>query len=177
MSAGVDTNNNKNKNKTRAKKSTFRIDMAPMCDLGFLLITFFMFTTTFSKPNILQLNMPSKALIDPNNLPTVKNNNSLTIILGKDNKIYYHQQELASLTPSNLIETDYSKNGIRTVILNAAKNADQDKFTVIIKPTNDSNYKNLVDLLDEMQITNSERFSVGKITQQETDVYKQKQNN
>jgi biopolymer transport protein ExbD len=178
MSAGVDTSNSgKGDGKVRAKKMNLTVDMAPMCDLGFLLITFFMFTTTFSKPNIMHLNMPPKVEIPPSSIPEIKTNNSLTIILGKDDKIYWHQQEQKDLNASTLMESDYSKEGIRKEILRAQKQADQNKFTVIIKPTDDSSYKNLVEILDEMEITNSDRYGIKELSSKEKAVYKEKVNN
>ncbi|MDR2122022.1 MAG: biopolymer transporter ExbD [Flavobacteriaceae bacterium] len=175
MSAGVDTSSSgKDGGKVRSKKMNINIDMAPMCDLGFLLITFFMFTTTFSKPNIMHLNMPPKVDIPKADIPEIKTKNSFTVILGKDDKIYWHQQEQPDLTTENLIESNYSKDGIRKEILRAQREADQDKFTVIIKPTDDSTYKNLVDVLDEMEITNSGRYGIKDLSSKEKDVYQQK---
>lgn len=179
MSAGVDTSSGKGKGggKVRSKKMSINVDMAPMCDLGFLLITFFMFTTTFSKPNIMHLNMPPKVEIPPKDIPEIKIKNSFTIILGKKDKVFWHQQELKDLSPSNLIETNYSKEGIRKEILRAQKEADPDKFTIIIKPTDDSNYKNLVDILDEMEITNSTRYGIKDLSSIEKSVYIEKVKN
>lgn len=175
MSAGVDTSSSGgDKGKVRAKKMNLNVDMAPMCDLGFLLITFFMFTTTFTKPNIMHLNMPPKVDIPPSEIPEIKIKNSLTLILGKDDKIYWHQLEQNDLDASNLNVTDYSKEGIRKEILTAQKQADKDKFTIIIKPADDSNYKNLVDILDEMEITNSTRYGIKDLSSKEKQVYQEK---
>ncbi|MDR1877695.1 MAG: biopolymer transporter ExbD [Flavobacteriaceae bacterium] len=176
MSAGVDTSSSGggDKGKVRAKKMTLNVDMAPMCDLGFLLITFFMFTTTFSKPNIMHLNMPPKIDIPNDQKPEIKIKNSFTVILGKEDKVYWHQLEQEDLNSSTLNETNYSKDGIRKEILRAQKEADQDKFTVIIKPTDDANYKNLVDILDEMEITHSERYGIKDLSSKEVEVYQEK---
>ncbi len=173
MSAGVDTGdkNKKGKDKVRAKKMDLRVDMAPMCDLGFLLITFFMFTTTFSKPNIMHLAMPPKVDIPQEDIPEIKTRNSFTLILGKDDKVYWHQQAAGDLTVSTLHQTNYSKDGIRKEILQAQKEGDQNLFTVIIKPTDSSNYKNLVDVLDEMEITNTGRYGIQELTSNEKEVY------
>ncbi|MDR3272579.1 MAG: biopolymer transporter ExbD [Flavobacteriaceae bacterium] len=180
MSAGVDTSsgNDKKGKKVRSKKMSVNVDMAPMCDLGFLLITFFMFTTTFSKPNIMKLNMPPKLSAEElAKLPEqdVKQSNSLTIVIGSKDKIYWHQELEETLTSNNLNETNYSKEGLRKEILTAQKRAlDPKMFTVLIKPTDSSNYRNLVDVLDEMAITKSERYGIVKITPWEKKVYDEK---
>ncbi|RQP08967.1 MAG: biopolymer transporter ExbD [Chryseobacterium sp.] len=166
-----------NGGKVRAKKHNTRVDMTPMVDLGFLLITFFMFTTTFSKPNVVDLKLPAK----PKDNEVVKdaeidNTNSLTLILGKDNRIFWHQLDRASLnSPDKLNETTYDRDGIEKIIDDAKRRAkNRDNFTVIIKPTEDSNYRNFVDVLDEMSITKTERYGVGEINPVEQAVYNQK---
>lgn len=162
--------------KVRSKKQNTRVDMTPMVDLGFLLITFFMFTTTFSKPNVMDLGLPAKP--KENQKPPdreIKLSNSISIIIGKDNKIFYHQQDQQGLNDQTLVETNFDREGIRKVIEQAkARAADKDKFTVIIKPTDDAVYKNFVDILDEMAITKNERYGVTDIKPWELAVYKKK---
>lgn len=162
--------------KVRVKKQSTSVDMTPLADLGFLLITFFMFTTTFSKPNVMGLNMPPKK--DPteqlDQSADINTKNSISIIVGGDNKIFWHQMEKEKLTPEDLNESNYSKDGIRKEIVAARSRADDpDKFTVIIKPTDDSTYENLVDTLDEMEITQSERYGLVDISPEEVKVYEQ----
>ncbi len=163
--------------KVRSKKQSTKVDMAPLVDLGFLLITFFMFATTFSKPNVMNLNMPPKLddkIIDQNT-PEVKISNLLNIIIGGDDKLYWYQAELKDVAPELLQETDYSAEGIRKIIQTAAARAeDKDKFTVVIKPTDDASYKNVVDVLDEMEITKSTKYGMKDADAKEVEVYKQK---
>jgi biopolymer transport protein ExbD len=153
--------------------------MTPMVDLGFLLITFFMFTTTFSKPNVMDLGLPAKPKENQKPPDTeIKLSNSISIIIGKDNKIFYHQQDQQGLNDQTLVETNFDREGIRKVIEQAkARAADKDKFTVIIKPTDDAVYKNFVDILDEMAITKNERYGVTDIKPWELAVYKRKLGN
>lgn len=162
--------------KVRAKKASTRVDMTPLADLGFLLITFFMFTTTFSKPNVMGLNMPPKTDLPPSaNDPVIDLTNSISIVLGEDNSIYWHQQDKKDLTVDQLNETNYSKDGLRKDILVAKQRAKTpDNFTVIIKPTDDSTYENLVNVLDEMEITQSQRYGIVDIDPNEVSVYEQK---
>ncbi|CAI9683131.1 MULTISPECIES: ExbD/TolR family protein [Elizabethkingia] len=163
--------------KVRSKKVNVRVDMTPMVDLGFLLITFFMLATTLSKPNTMDMKLPAKP--DPKqpiDIPEIDLTNSITFLLGKDNKVYYHQLDQTGLTdPGKLQETTFDKNGIEKVIDDARRRARKpDIFTVIIKPTDDSNYKNFVDLLDEMAITKSERYGIGEVKPWEQKIYDQK---
>lgn len=163
--------------KVRSKKQSTKVDMAPLVDLGFLLITFFMFATTFSKPNIMNLNMPPKIddlekIITP---PELILSNMLTIVIGGDDKLYWHQSEVKDLTPETLYDTDYSAEGIRKVITTAQSRAqDKDLFTVVIKPTDDAIYKNVVDVLDEMEITKSTKYGMKDADGKEVEVYEQK---
>lgn len=168
--------------KVRSKKQNTRVDMTPMVDLGFLLITFFMFTTTFSKPNVMDLGLPAKPKIDqpPPVQTEVKLENSITLLIGKDNRIFWHQQEQSSLTDANLNETSFDREGIRKIVQQAKARAiakdpkAKDIFTVIIKPTDDAVYKNFVDILDEMAITKSERYGVTDLKPWELAIYQKK---
>ena len=163
--------------KVRSKKQSTRVDMTPMVDLGFLLITFFMFTTTFSKPNVMDLGLPAKPKEDqPKPPPTeIDLTNSISLIIGKDNRIFYHQLDREGLTEERLMETSYDKDGITKVIEDAKRRAkDQSKFTVIIKPTDDAVYKNFVDILDEMAITKNEQYGVTEIKDWEKAIYDNK---
>ncbi|TXK36645.1 biopolymer transporter ExbD [Pontibacter qinzhouensis] len=152
--------------KKRAKKMSVHLDMTPMVDLAFLLLTFFMLTTTFSKPQTMEIQMPVK----PDNiedLTPVKAENATTIILGEDDKIHYY----FGLVDDNpeLITTDYSANGIRKVLL-TPRVRQNTKMVVMIKPMEGSRYKNMVDILDEMKITDTKRFAMVDITKQDIDL-------
>lgn len=159
--------------KVRSKKSGGKPDMTPMVDLGFLLITFFMFTTTFSKPNMMKLSMPEKDEDETKQETTeMKLSNTITIVMGKDDRIFWYQQALADVTEADLHETDYSAAGIRAEIIAKKKKAPSpDKFTIIIKPTDDANFKNTVDILDEMAITDNQIYAIVDLQQPEKDAY------
>lgn len=165
--------------KVRTKKNSGKPDMTPMVDLGFLLITFFIYTTTFSKPNTMKLNMPKKEEDpDQTEMADVKVSNTITIIMGKDNRIFWYQKPLADVTADDLNEVDYSAEGIRAAILKKRANAiELDKFTVVIKPTDQATWKNTVDILDEMAITESEKYAVVDLQKQEQVAYDQKVGN
>jgi biopolymer transport protein ExbD len=156
----------------KQKKTPIRVDMTPMVDLGFLLITFFMFTTNFTKPNVMDLGLPAK---DPIDIPidnVIKDKNQITFILGKDNRVFYHQSNKDDLNSSNLKETDFSGVKISNIISEAYKKAPiPANFTIIVKPTDDANYKNFVDVLDNIAISKKERYGITDIKPWEKKVY------
>ncbi|MCF8268489.1 MAG: biopolymer transporter ExbD [Crocinitomicaceae bacterium] len=108
------------KGKKRAKKSSTRVDMTPMVDLAFLLLTFFVLTSTFSKPKVMSLAYPAK-IDEPvdNNAP--KLNNGITFLLSKD-KVFYYTGEFYPADrpgkngPTVLTETNFSASGLRKVL-------------------------------------------------------------
>jgi biopolymer transport protein ExbD len=156
----------------KQKKSPIRVDMTPMVDLGFLLITFFMFTTNFTKPNVMDLGLPAKGPIDIPIDNVIKDKNQVTFILGKDNRVLYHQSNKDDLNSSNLKETDFSGVKISNIISEAYKKAPvPENFTIIIKPTDDANYKNFVDVLDNVAISKKERYGITDIKPWEKKVY------
>lgn len=138
--------------KGKTKKASTRVDLTPMVDLGFLLVTFFMLTTTFSKPQTMEVNMPVK---DENEKEQtkVRESNAFTMILGANNKVYYYSGSTGSISTTN-----YSPNGIRKVL--AEKVALDPKLSVMIKPTKESNYRNMVESLDEMNITGVKFYAI-----------------
>ena len=163
--------------KVRSKKAVPHVDLTPMVDLAFLLITFFMLVTTFNKPNVMDLGLPAKPKVDePKPERTeIDLSNSISLIIGKDNRIFYHQLDQAGLNDQTLKETTFDRNGITKVIEQAkARAKDQSKFTVIIKPTDDAVYKNFVDILDEMAITKNEIYGITDIKSWEQAIYDRK---
>src|SRR5919112_5522683 len=91
---GGDSGHKKGPGVKKAKKMSTRIDMTPLVDLGFLLITFFIFTTTMSTPSTMDLFMPKDTDKDEE-LNKAKESGALTIMLGKDNHVYYYEGQLA----------------------------------------------------------------------------------
>ncbi len=148
-----------------------RVDMTPMVDLGFLLITFFMFTTTFSLPYVMDLAMPKKG----DTKSEIKVGNSITLILGKDNRLFWHQEVADKLTLNAINETTFSPKELRNLLISKYRTAkNPENFTVIIKPTDESNYKNMVDILDEMTITKMPHYALVDISPKEIEFYRNK---
>jgi biopolymer transport protein ExbD len=160
----------------KAKKLSTRIDMTPMVDLGFLLITFFIFTATMSTPTTMRLIMP-KDEKDPDQQTEVKQSGALTILMGGDNQVYYYEGQMEA-DGSNFVSSTYSDiRGViqkkRTDVMQLGRSLgyhrdslDRD-LVVVIKPNTDATYKNTVDILDEMTINNIRRFAIVDITDQE----------
>jgi biopolymer transport protein ExbD len=132
----------------KPKKLSTRIDLTPMVDLGFLLITFFVFTTTMSKPTAMNMNEPKD---DPDNQLKVKNSGAMTILLGKSDQVYYYFGELVPETMSQQFKSTNFKD-IRQVILDKKKGTPIGDLMYIIKSDKDATFKNAIDILDEMAI-------------------------
>jgi len=101
--------------KKRAKKQSTRVDMTPLVDLAFLLLTFFVLTSTFSKPKVLRMIFPEKLDQDNPQLKRPEVKDGLTILLTGDDKIYYYTGSLKAET--EIIPTDFTKNGLRKVLI------------------------------------------------------------
>src|ERR1041385_3722860 len=116
---GDDGSHKKGPGVKKAKKLSTRVDMTPMCDLGFLLITFFIFTTTMQTPTTMDLNMP-KDTEKKEEQNEVKQSGALTIMLGKGDQVYYYEGQLkVDASGSNFQQTTFK--GIRDAIINKKK--------------------------------------------------------
>jgi biopolymer transport protein ExbD len=141
----------------KGKKLSTRVDLTPMVDLGFLLITFFIFTTTMSQPTAMRLFLP-KDVKDPNEQNKVKNSAVITLMLGKNDVIYYYEGDSAQ----KLQPTDFKK--VRDIVIDKKRRTDPKDFVVVIKPTVDATYKNTVNILDEMTIDGVKRYAMVDIS-------------
>lgn len=153
---------------TRGKKLSTRVDMTPMCDVGFLLITFFMLTTTLQRAKTMNLYLPHDVK-DEEQQNKVKESQALTILMGKDNNLYYYYgigTEAAKDPANKIIKSSYTlKNGIGDVISDKWKSviagsAGKDSMVVIIKPTKDASYENVVSILDDMNIYEVKKYAL-----------------
>lgn len=189
--------------KKRAKKLSTRIDMTPMVDLAFLLLTFFVMTSTFNKAKTMEINFPAEPKSDEERQ---KVNNALTFIMSKDNSVYYYYGEF--FPPNNkdgkpattLTKTDFSKDGLHKLLLDKnqatvqeinklteqlktkqiadstykrlAINAKGNKgaLTVLIKADDKAVYKNVIDLIDELNVCQVGKYAVVDMMQGEVDL-------
>ena len=198
--AEVDTGGGKDKGgKVKQNKKTLRVDFTPMVDMNMLLITFFMFCTSLSKPQTMEINMPSiDKPVDIDQSNKAPASRTYTFLLGTQDDIYYYNGELTTASyddPDFLKKTSYGEEGIRKLLLEKnttvlrqvrdlkiklenkeitkedferlateARNEGA-KFTgtspiVIIKPAFNSNYLNVITVLDEMQICNIGAYQI-----------------
>ena len=140
-----------------------RIDMTPMVDLGFLLISFFIFTTTLQNPVSFSLNMPNEG--EP---MAVKQSHVITALLGGNDKVYEYEGTWDEAKTNNKIKlTGYNEyKGLGYLIRNKQKRlateGAKDDLMFIIKPFDQSSYKNVVDALDEAIINNVKKYAIVK---------------
>jgi biopolymer transport protein ExbD len=152
--------------KVRSKKANARVDLTAMVDLAFLLITFFMLTTTLSKPQSMDLGLPDKEKDDKKEVDIkVDERRTMTIILGKNNQMQWFMGLPNAPIDGPKADT-YGKDGIRKAILDKVVKVPQitgnpkHGLIVIIKPTKESTYRNLVDMLDEMASANVATYAI-----------------
>jgi biopolymer transport protein ExbD len=108
--------------KKKAKKFSTHIDMTPMVDLMCLLITFFMLTTAFAKPKAMEITMPEKKDDPSVKQPEIQADRTINILVSGNDKIYYYFGLADPKLPlPQLISTDYSKDGIRKMLLQRNK--------------------------------------------------------
>ena len=154
-----------------------RIDLTPMVDLGFLLITFFMYTTTLARPATMEIKMPSR---EPTTSPTeVAAESTLTLIATEDHHIVYYEGLLSDL--SQMKQCSFTQ--LRAVLLDkksrvlslpATFSANAHKMYVILKPGDESTYGDLVQLLDEMSINEIPFSTIVDLTTEEIEWLRKK---
>lgn len=182
--ANIETGGNDAK-KGKPRRKLLRVDFTPMVDMNMLLITFFMFCTTLSIPQIMDIAMPTDKEGGKSLIPESK---SLTVILGENDKVFYYEGKANYEDYTSLKETDYK--GMRDILLSknninlskikdlrlkrSKKQISDEEFKAevtkvnklesgiytLIKPTKDANFKNLVDALDEMQICGVGKYMI-----------------
>lgn len=169
--------------KVRAKKASTRIDMTPMVDLGFLLITFFILATTLAKPTAMSVAVPDKQKKDEpqDQKNDLKASRVLTLFLGKDNTVWALDRLAADdeKAKADLKKVEYGSD-LRTLIATSRGIVDREvgkdtsgssQFVTVIKPLKNSTYKNLVDALDEMKVVKVQRYAlVDDLTPKERDL-------
>ena len=152
----------------KSKKLSTRVDLTPRVDLGFLLITFFIFTTTMSQPTAMKLYLPKDA-DKPEDQNKAKQSGVITVLLGKDDNVFYYEGILDN-TASNFKSSTFKE--IRNVLLDKKSRTPEKDLVVVLKPSEECTYKNVVDILDEMAINVLKRYALVDITKDETQLIK-----
>jgi biopolymer transport protein ExbD len=150
-------------------KMPVRVDLTAMVDLAFLLITFFMLTTSLSKPRVMPVAMPV------GNAEPVPETRTMTICLGKNNQVMYFLGLIGK--PLIAPALTNSGKGIRSAIIETEKHVQATtgkSMIVILKPSDHSIYANLVDALDELAITKVESYAIADISSPDIELLKQK---
>lgn len=144
--------------KVRTKKKSTRVDLTAMVDLAFLLITFFILTTTLQKPKAMDLVMPDKDEKKPDANLAVKESSTMTILLGSKNKIAWFVG-----IPGKTPPTIDGYGSLRKLLVDKAKEVKAstgEDMMVIVKPSDKSNYNNLVTVMDELNITKNTKRAI-----------------
>jgi biopolymer transport protein ExbD len=154
--------------KVRSKKASTRVDLTAMVDLAFLLITFFILTTTLQKPKAMDLTMPDQQKDEKVQLD-VAESRTMTILVGKDNKVEWYigrpEKPVAGPTVDN-----FGRNGLRKTLLEKSaevKRTQGKDMIVIIKPSSKSTYENVVSVMDELNIVGNQIRAIQDISQDE----------
>ncbi len=144
------------KHKKKKKRVGIRIDMTPLVDVAFLLLTFFMLTTVFSKPQTMELNLPP----DDKTQVEVAESNLMTVRVMADSTIW---QNMGTQPPE---EVKFS--GLREFLLE--KNRSNPKLITLVKVDRDGSYALMVDVMDELNLANVTRFSLAPLTDKDKSV-------
>lgn len=158
--------------KIRSRKLNSRVDLTAMVDLAFLLITFFMLTTSLSKPMSMNLAMP-----DPKGQPSpVDENRTLTILIMDHNsvkcfmgKLNDHQAKEITLG-SNELRRELMLRKKEALAYSESRGKPGQGLIVLIKPSKKSSYGNLVDVLDEMAITDVDTYAITDLVPKEAEL-------
>ena len=191
--------------KKRAKKQSTHVDMTPMVDLAFLLLTFFVLTATFSKPKSMELTFPAPPE-KPEDTPPIKK--GITFLLTQDDKIFYYEGEFRAVDDPKgpktvLAELDFSQNSekslhkylidknktmheqIRSLTekynnnqmadttykrLIRERKADKESYTYLVKTDDKATYKNVIDVIDELNINVVGKYVMVDIIKPELDL-------
>lgn len=188
--------------KKRAKKQSTRIDMTPMVDLAFLLLTFFVLTSTFSKPKSMELTFPAPP---PPNVKQPEIKNAITFLLTKDDRIFYYKGEFRAADDANgvktvLKETNFGQEGLHKFLAEETKSlheaimrlegkfqnnqladttykrmvreekANKNTPTFLIKTDDKATYKNVIDLIDELNVNVVGKYVVVDMIKPEYDM-------
>lgn len=169
----------------KTKKKSTKIDMTAMVDVAFLLLTFFVLTATMSNSGMMELTMPPKVdedIPDEETRQKIVEDKIMTLIVDENDVVTYY----VGITEPEVKETGYSSEGLRKVLLGHLNNhitlgvprcqtgkgarvvKDCWDPIFVVKPRDGSRYKNLVDLMDELAITQAPKYAIDKFTPEDS---------
>lgn len=171
--AEIQTQNNlKGKSPRHATKKNTRVDLTPMVDLGFLLITFFVFTNTMAHPTVMNLNMPYDK-VQPDD--PVCESCAITVLLQSNKTIAYYE----GIPGANTVikETGFAPGGIRNILLQKKQKVliatgKPNEMVLIIKSADESSFRNFVDIMDEVAINNIRHYYVNPVDKMDSMIFK-----
>lgn len=154
----------------RRKKHSLRVDLTPMVDLGFLLISFFMLTTSMAQPKTMAVNMPDNS--DTKGKTAFPEEATITLIPAADHKCYYYEGVLNNAsdmhsTTTAAVRGILNEKEARVAALQDSYSKQAHKLHVLIKPANTSHYEDVVHLLDEMNILAVQFYTIADVTPEE----------
>lgn len=159
MAELTENSDNRNGKKNRSQKQLPRVDLTAMVDLAFLLITFFMLTTTLAKQNAMEVAMPVGEVPG-----TVPDDRALTVCIGSDNNAVTYLGTIENPEKTRTAKVTKIRAGLLEDI-NFIEQRSGKGAIVLIKPSEKSNFKNLVDVLDEMAITKVGTYAIADIAE------------
>jgi biopolymer transport protein ExbD len=146
------------KQKGRTTKVSTKVDMTPMVDLAFLLITFFMLTTSMGRLNAMEVNMPDKT--QEEKVQDVKESHAVTLLVEKNGTVRWYQG--LNLQSSERVSFEELSKVLKK------KNKEISKLVVLIKFPGETDFRYVVKTLDQMHVNDIKRFAIVKISDEET---------
>ncbi len=145
-------------------------DMTPMVGLGFLLVTFFIMAGEFTKTSVMQLSMPMRPIPNDDVSEPMSYKGVVTLILGKNHQVHYYFGENSAYDERPVLyTTNFGPAGLRQVLLKQQK-LHPFYNVVLINITADAKYKDMVDVLDEMNITNQRKYALVDIAPEDIEL-------
>lgn len=142
------------KKSRKASRRDIDVDMNPMVDLAFLLLTFFMLATTFSKPQALELLVPAKPKPEDILQETpVKESKTLSLVICEDKLVYYR-----GITDPEKMDASFSAEDLMGILLSAK--ADTEGLVVLVKPLPEARFESIVAVLDALRNSDVERYAL-----------------
>jgi biopolymer transport protein ExbD len=153
-------------------KKNMPIDMTPMVDLGFLLITFFVITTELNKPTVMDIAMPK----DSNSSPSEIGDSYALTVIPDGGKVFYYEGAFDKASKEKKIASTTIEELRKIIIQKQLQLDDKTKYKegreglmLLVKPTEKATYKSIVDVLDECTIAQVKKYALLKISEEEKD--------